>query len=117
RYELEERARRHLGIARRALGQVADVTLRLRALRLDVETADECAAGRGRQEARDDTHRGALPGAVGTQEAEHFARLHPKTQAIYGAEPTVVLGKALAIDHLDFCGKLFSERGRARRTI
>jgi hypothetical protein len=89
--KLEERARRHLGIARRAFGQVADAALRLDGLRLDVGAADEHAPRRGRQEARDDAHRRRLAGAVGPQEAEHLARGDPKAQIVYGAKPTVFL--------------------------
>ncbi len=87
--ELEERARRHLGIARRAFGQVADAALGRHGLRFDVGAADEHAAGRGRQKARDDAHRGRFAGAVRPQEAEHLARCDPEAQIVNGAKPTV----------------------------
>src|SRR5690606_17948878 len=64
-----------------------------------VVAADERTARRRRQKARDDAHRGRFAGAVWPQETEHFARLDPEAQIIDGAQPTILLRKALAVDH------------------
>src|SRR6185295_16096800 len=99
--ELEERPRRHLGIARRALRQIADAAFGSHGLRFDVVPANEHAARRGGQEAGDDAHRRGLARAVRTQEAEHLAGLDPEAQVVYGAEPPILFGEALDIDHLE----------------
>ena len=74
--ELEERAHRHLAIARRAFGQVAEAGLGARCACVSTSWPQmRHAAGGRRHEAGEHAHGRGLARAVRAEEAEHLARL------------------------------------------
>src|ERR1019366_8459102 len=66
----------HFWVQRRGFGQVADAFLDLHRVLQHVETGNRGFAGRGREEAGEDAHRGGLTCPVGTQEADDLALFH-----------------------------------------
>ena len=68
----------HVAITGRAFGQVTHLLLRLQNLRLHVETAHRGRAAIRRQKSGKHFHSGGFAGAVGAEEAEHFARFNVK---------------------------------------
>jgi len=54
----------------------------------------------GSLEAGHHAHRRRFAGPVGAQKAEHLAGLDPEAQVVAGAQPSVVLGQALTVDHV-----------------
>ncbi len=73
---------RHVGIGRRALGQVADSALRRDRLTGDVVAADGRGAGGGRDKAGDHLHRRRLAGPVRAEKAQDFAPRHIERNVI-----------------------------------
>ena len=97
--EFEKAGRGHVGIGRRALGQIADVLLGLDRLVDHVEAADLGAAAGRRQVAGDDLHGRRLAGAVGPEEAQDLAALDGKAHAVDGADRSETLGYGGNLDH------------------
>ena len=71
--ELEQAAGRHVGIERPILRQVAEPLGTGEPVGRHVVAGNPGRAGRGGEVARQDLHRGALPGAVGAQEGDDLA--------------------------------------------
>ena len=74
--EIQKAARRHVGIERRALRQIADAGLGRDGGVPDIVAADDGGARRRRQEAGDHLHGCRLPGAVRAEETENLALRH-----------------------------------------
>ena len=83
---------RHLAVARRAFGQIADAGLGRDGRSLDVVAADADLAGGGRDEARDHAHGGGFAGAVRAEEAEHLAGRHRERQVVHRQDLAIALG-------------------------
>src|SRR5713101_6627243 len=60
----------------------------------DVVSCDTRAPGAGGEHAREDSHRGRLARAVGSDDAENFARLHRKAQMIDRADSREIFEEA-----------------------
>jgi hypothetical protein len=97
--EPEEARGRHLAVARRALGQVAQAPARGERVGLHVVAADARGALGRHEEARDHAHRGGLAGAVGPEEAEHLAGLDLEADAVHGRERSVAFAQGEGLDH------------------
>jgi hypothetical protein len=97
--EVEEGEGCHLAVTRRTLGQIADLRLRLDGLLLHVEAADPYAAAGGREESRDESHRGRLSRAVRAEKAEHFARLDGEGHVVHRRQMTVALREVRRFYH------------------
>ena len=82
----------HFGVKRRCFGEVADALLDLLRVLQHVEAGDGGFAGRGREEAREDAHRGGLTGAVGAEEADDLSFFHLEGDVVYGDSTGVSLG-------------------------
>ena len=82
----------HFGVKRRGFGQVADALLDLLRVLQHVEAGDGGLAGRGREEAGEDAHRGGFPGAVRAEEADDLALFHLEGDVVYGDSTCVSLG-------------------------
>jgi hypothetical protein len=98
RHEGQEAVRRHVGIAGRALRQVADLALGLARPARDVVAADRDAARGRHEEARDHLHGRRLARAVGPEEAEHLAAAHREAHVVDGREGAEALGEVADLD-------------------
>ena len=92
----------HFRVERRRFRQVADALLDLHAgCSSTSKPATLAVAGRGREEAGQDAHRGGLPGAVGAEEADDLALFHLEGDVVYRDRACVSLGKTFDFDHID----------------
>ncbi len=99
--EIEELARRHFAVARRAFGQIAEYALGRERLVHHIVAADAGAAGSRREEAGDHFHRRRFAGAVRAEEAEHLPGFHLEGDAVDGGEVAVALGQLPGFDHVE----------------
>ena len=97
--EAEEAADRHVVVERGGLGQVADLAFRRGGVADDGDAADLGIAGGRRQEAGDHPHGGGFAGAVGAEEAEHFAFPDGKREVIDGGLLSELFRQVLDFDH------------------
>ena len=66
---------------------------------IELDTRDARGAVRGRQEAREDPHRGGLARAVGAEEPHHLALLHRERDVVDREQVPVALAEPLGLDH------------------
>ncbi len=97
--EAQERRRRHVGIARRALGQVADRALGRDRIGDDVVPAHDGGAGGRREKARDHLHRRRFAGAVRAEEPQHLAARHLERHAVDGQDRAEAPMQLAHVDH------------------
>src|SRR5208282_6936863 len=88
----------HFRVERRVLWQVTDAFAHFERIFEDVETRQPGRPAGGRQEAREDAHRGGLPGSVGAEETQDFAFIHAKGNLVHGANGAVLLGEVFDLD-------------------
>src|SRR4051794_5312338 len=98
--EAEEAVGRHVAVERRALRQVADLTLGLDRPLDDVVTHDRRGAAGRRDEAGQHPHRGRLPGPVRAQEAQHLAANEAEADVLHGVDRAEPLREAVEANHL-----------------
>ena len=80
--EVEELGGGHVGIGRRAFGQIADLPLRRERPGQDVVAAHDRGAGGRREEAGDHLHRRRLAGAVRPEKTQHLAGRHRERHVV-----------------------------------
>ena len=97
--EVEEAVHSHVGVARRVLGQVADQPLRRQRVLQHVVAADRDPSRGRRDEPGDHAHGGGLAGAVGPEEAQHFAALDRERDVVHRELRAERLHQVLDFDH------------------
>ncbi len=90
---------RHLVVERRRVGQEADPPANLVGIAGDVDAIDRHLAGGRQEHAPQHLQRGALPGAVEAQEADHLAALDGEAEIVDGGVLAVVLGQSFDFNH------------------
>jgi hypothetical protein len=95
----EEGMGRHVGIERRAFGQVADAAFRFDRFFLDIVPAHDRGAGRRGQEAGHHLHGGRLARAVRTEESEHLPLGDGERDVVHGQDRAESLGQRLNFEH------------------
>ena len=98
--ELQERLDRHRPVGGRIFGQIADAGLRTDRILQDVVAADGGRSRRRRDEPRDHPHGCRFPRAVRPEEAQHFALLDLKGDALDGLEGTEAFLQVFDLQHV-----------------
>ena len=99
RDETEKFFHRHLGVSRRAFGEVAELAFYGDGVDGDVDAANGGRAGVGSDEAGEHLHRGRFAGAIGAEETEDLAAVYFKTNAVHGTLGAIVFNEACDFDH------------------
>src|SRR5664279_3604855 len=86
-------------VYKRQVGDEREERLRALGRRRDVETAHAHGAAGGHDDAGNAAKRGRLAGAIGADEAEHFAGGDRERQPSHGLEVAVAFGEPLDVDH------------------
>ena len=97
--EAEQLERRHVGVERPVLGQVAEPLRRLDALLPHVEPGDRGAARARREKAGEHAHQGGLAGPVRPQEGHHLPLGNRERRVFDRDEGPVVLAQPVGVDH------------------
>ena len=102
-------------VDRGVLPRQADLRAQRRGVVLDVEPHHAGLAGGGREERRQDAHRGRLAGAVRAKQAEHRPALDAQVDSAERLHVLVRLGEAVGLDCEFFRHERFNLATPARR--
>src|SRR5262249_38696542 len=89
----------HVRVERGALGQVAELLANRERVVEDVVPMHLRRTTGRRDEARQDAHRRALPGAVGAEEADDFTLLYFEVYVVESADMAELFGQSARLDH------------------